>query len=116
MDLNKELSSESMSLGRWAIWCATGTVGLFFLLVASCTMHSNSIEPETIAAMAKLEEARSLVVKERISAIERLVDKGVHPVLARCSLTTSFKSDKCASIVPKLTEMVRTRTNNNESK
>lgn len=115
MDLNKELSSEAMSLGRWAIWCATGTVCLFFLLVASCTMHSNSVEPETIAASAKLQEARSLVVKERISAIERLVDKGIHPVLARCSITTSFKTDKCISIVPTLTQMMTVKRNH-ESK
>ena len=102
-----------LSLGRWAIWCGTGVIGLFFLLTTTCTMHSNAYEADVINAQAVLTKERLLITKERLAAVERLVDKGIHPVVARCSITTSFKSEKCATIVPKLNVMMDEQ---NESK
>ena len=106
------METNEFTLGRWAVWCATGTIGLFFLLVTTCTMHSNAYEPDVIKAQAEevraaavLEKERLSIVKERLAAVERLVDKGIHPVVARCSVTSSFQNDQCHNIVPRLTEI-----------
>jgi hypothetical protein len=103
---------QMFSLGRWAIWCGTGVIGLFFLLVTTCTMQSNAYEPDVIKAQAEevrasavLQKERLAIVKERLAAVERLVDKGIHPVIARCSVTSSFQNDQCHNIVPRLTEI-----------
>jgi len=110
MEMNEE--TDMFTLGRWAIWCGTGTIGLFFLLVVSCTMYSNSVEPDVIKAQAEqvranvgLEKERLSILRERLAAVERLVDKGIHPVVARCSVTATFRKDDCASVVPRLQEL-----------
>ncbi len=106
------METNEFTLGRWAIWCGTGTIGLFFLLVVSCTMHSNAYEPDVINAQAEevraeaiLQKERLAIIRERLAAVERLVDKGIHPVVARCSVTSSFQKDNCQQIVPRLTEI-----------
>lgn len=114
-------ATDEFTLRRWMIWCGTGILGLFFLLTATCGMQSNAFEPDVIRAKAELEKERLTIVKERLAAVERLVDKGIHPVIARCSITPAFKQDECRRLVSHLTELEATHHvnvvgKNNESK
>lgn len=51
----------------------------FVVTIGSCTTHSNSYDP------ARLRE-QLVIDKERTAAIERLTDKGVHPITTRCAI------------------------------
>ena len=63
------------------------------LTIGSCTAHSNSYDPKRLKEEAavkeqevKIQHERLMFEKERSAAIERLVDKGVNPIAARCAI------------------------------
>ncbi len=93
--LNDELEAlpELNRTVKFIIWAASAVILTFFLIVGSCSMHSNTFDAERRHADAEYEIARAEhtraskeVALEEVKAIERLVNKGTDPIAARCAV------------------------------
>lgn len=85
--------TEERNLVRLGMYIASGTLVSLFILFAGCTMHSNTFDADRakgeavkIKARAELEKAESRIEELRLEALERLIDKGINPIAARCAV------------------------------
>lgn len=85
--------AEERNLVKLGMYIASGTLLSLFILFAGCTMHSNTFDADRakgeavkIRARAELEKAESRIEELRLEALERLINKGINPVAARCAV------------------------------
>lgn len=96
--------TESEKLVRMGMYLATGIVMGVFLLMTTCTIHSNTYDAERTKAEAlrmrqevALEERKTTAKiaiagkkaeteKMQLETLERLVDKGLNPIAIRCAI------------------------------
>ena len=88
------------TLSTKGMYLAAGTLVIIFLSMTTCTMHSNTIDPDRLkeeAAIKKVEveierakvdiQRAELAKKEaELKIVERLVTLGVNPIAARCGV------------------------------
>ena len=93
--------TEERNLIRLAMYIVSGTLLSLFILFAGCTMHSNTYDADRargeavkIKARVELEKAESIIEEKRLEALERLIDKGINPVAARCAVKGWKKDDR----------------------
>lgn len=91
---SNEMSSEDVKkIANKAMYLGFGTLLIIFLSMTTCTMHSNSYDPDRIREQTALKTAEvdveraKLANKEKeLKIIERLVALGVNPIAARCGV------------------------------
>lgn len=96
--------TETEKLVRMGMYLLTGIVMGMFLLMTTCTIHSNTYDADRTKAEAlrmkqvvALEERKTTAKiaiaekeaetkKTQLETLERLVDKGLNPVAIRCAI------------------------------
>ena len=93
---------------KFVMYIVSGILVTFFLVVGSCSMHSNTFDAERRSADAKYELARAERTRasleadlEEIKAIERLVKNGTDPIAARCAVKGWDSRDTTCSRIAK---------------
>ncbi len=78
---------------KFVMYVVSAVILTFFLIVGSCSMHSNTFDAERKRAAAEYELARAEhtrankeVQLEEVKTIERLINKGADPIAARCAV------------------------------
>ncbi|KKM88816.1 hypothetical protein LCGC14_1254990 [marine sediment metagenome] len=78
---------------KFVMYVVSAVILTFFLIVGSCSMHSNTFDAERRHADAEYELARAEhtrankeVQLEEVKTIERLINKGTDPIAARCAV------------------------------
>lgn len=94
-------ADEGLRTLKTAIIAGSICFSILIMGMVGCTMHSNAVEPEKIAAKAEVELAKSKTVQAEADAIERLIkEHNVGAVAARCAIKGwSEKDDKNSALV-----------------
>ncbi|KKK71783.1 hypothetical protein LCGC14_2910480 [marine sediment metagenome] len=78
---------------KFIAYVLSGVLLTFFLIVGSCSMHSNTFDAERRHADAAYELARAEHTRasnevdlEKVKTIERLIKNGTDPIAARCAV------------------------------
>lgn len=67
-------------------WAVVFIVLIFFTTVTGCTIYSNSVEAEQTLANAEFAKENKHILDQKNKAIIDLVNQGVNPMLARCTI------------------------------
>jgi len=99
---------EEAKIIKMAIYAATGFLVLVILSMTTCTMHSNAYEADVVREETGQVIAQTEVSKLKLKqaemetmAIKALVDRGVHPLAARCAISgysSSAAGDRCERV------------------
>ena len=89
---------------KTGIYTVTAIIVTLFLVFGGCTMHSNTFDGERLRGKAEIERAKteasvakSKAQLEEVKAIERLVNSGINPVVARCAVKgwSNYEKETC---------------------
>jgi hypothetical protein len=87
-------------LANRGMWMGSVLIFSTIMLMTTCTMHSNTYDPERLREEAAIRQVEAEIERikvevdreairarqEATKAIERLIAKGVNPVAARCGI------------------------------
>lgn len=105
------MSDEEGFMNRIVYWVA-GTLMFVVLSMTTCTMHSNTYDPDRLREEAKIEQVKvelerykaetirqtNEISKARLESLEKMVANGVNPIAAGCAIM-GFKNDDVGCIV-----------------
>lgn len=107
LDTEEMTPNDVKEIANKAIYFGFGAIVLIVLSMTTCTMHSNTYDPERLREEAEIKKVeveiertkidiqRAELAKEQaeLNTIERLVKLGVNPIAARCGVH-GWQSDR----------------------
>lgn len=107
LDKEEMTPADVKKIANKAIYFGFGAIVLIVLSMTTCTMHSNTYDPERLREEAEMKKVeveierakidihRAELTKEQaeLKTLERLVKLGVNPIAARCGVY-GWQSDR----------------------